>query len=362
MPLEIGGDGVELAEEEALAGRYVGGEDRTPVRQQREHERERLRGERVRDVPRLNEQSRRLAIASFYIETLEAPPREEWSGADGCRRVRGSSRTPTNSLSRSRRSVVRMEPWSLGLAAGADTVRRLPSIAVSNAEVGIASRAPAKRMKPAVGGSIQAHWHCATSSQSSYAMCTSVWHDSSGVFFVSPASFASRAASTTTPSMIFTFPIGRGLIVLSRSTHEIIFALIFVATLGLGPLPGILALACRSIGFMSKTTAEAMENVDRGPVEAIAATGAGTTARFLFGVVPQVFPIFLGNAIFAFDANVRRAAILGMVGAGGIGLHFSEQMRSYNYGNAGACVLAVVVLVIVGEIISNRIRTKLISG
>ena len=123
------------------------------------------RGERVRDVPRLNEQSRRLAIASFYIETLEAPPREEWSGADGCRRVRGSSRTPTNSLSRSRRSVVRMEPWSLGLAAGADTVRRLPSIAVSNAEVGIASRAPAKRMKPAVGGSIQAHWHCATSSR-----------------------------------------------------------------------------------------------------------------------------------------------------------------------------------------------------
>ncbi len=82
----------------------------------------------------------------------------------------------------------------------------------------------------------------------------------------------------------------------------------------------------------------------------------------MFCVVPQVFPIFLGNAIFAFDANVRRAAILGMVGAGGIGLHFSEQMKSYNYGNAGACVLAVVVLVIVGEIVSNRIRTKLISG
>ena len=170
------------------------------------------------------------------------------------------------------------------------------------------------------------------------------------------------ASSTTTPSMIFTFPIGRGLIVLSRSTHEIIFALIFVACLGLGPLPGIIALACRSVGFMSKTTAEAMENTDRGPIEAIVATGAGQTARFLFGVVPQVFPIFLGNAIFAFDANVRRAAILGMVGAGGIGLHFSEQMKSYNYGNAGACVLAVVILVIVGEIISNRIRTKLISG
>ncbi len=170
------------------------------------------------------------------------------------------------------------------------------------------------------------------------------------------------AATTTTPSMLLTFPLGRALIVLSRSTHEIIFALIFVSALGLGPLPGILALGCRSVGFMSKTTAEAIENVNRGPIEAIASTGAGGAARFLFAVVPQVFPAFLGNAIFQFDINIRRASILGMVGAGGIGLHFSEQMKAYNYGNAGACVLAVVVLVIVGEIVSNRVRTKLISG
>ncbi|HJO74694.1 MAG TPA: phosphonate ABC transporter, permease protein PhnE [Rhodospirillales bacterium] len=170
------------------------------------------------------------------------------------------------------------------------------------------------------------------------------------------------AATTTTPSMLFTFPIGRGLIVLSRSTHEIIFALIFVAALGLGPLPGILAIAFRAVGFMSKTTAEAIENVDRRPVEAIQATGAGLIARFVFAVVPQVLPIFLGNAIFQFDINVRRAAILGMVGAGGIGLHFVEQMKTYNYNNAGACVLAVVVLVVGGEIVSNRLRTKLIAG
>lgn len=169
-------------------------------------------------------------------------------------------------------------------------------------------------------------------------------------------------ATRTTPSMILGFPIGRGIIVLSRSTHELIFALIFVAALGLGPLPGMLALACRSVGFMSKTTAEAIENVSEGPLEALQATGAGKASQFLFGVVPQVTPIFLGNAIFQFDINIRRAAILGMVGAGGIGLHFSEQMKTYNYGNAGACVLAVVVLVIIGEIVSNRLRTRLISG
>lgn len=169
-------------------------------------------------------------------------------------------------------------------------------------------------------------------------------------------------ATRTTPSMLLAFPIGRAVIVVSRSTHEIIFALIFVAALGLGPLPGILALACRSIGFMSKTTAEAIENVDQGPIEAIESTGAGKVAQFLFGIVPQVSPIFLGNAIFQFDINIRRAAILGMVGAGGIGLHFSEQMKTYNYSNAGACVLAVVILVIVGEVLSNRIRTRIIAG
>jgi phosphonate transport system permease protein len=170
------------------------------------------------------------------------------------------------------------------------------------------------------------------------------------------------SATTTTPSMLLAFPVGKAIIVGSRSTHEIIFALIFVAALGLGPLPGILALACRSIGFMSKTSAEAIENIDRRPVEAIVSTGAGAVSRFLFGVVPQVLPIFLGNAIFQFDINIRRAAILGMVGAGGIGLHFSEQMKVYNYDNAGACVLAVVTLVVVGEVISNRLRSKLIAG
>lgn len=170
------------------------------------------------------------------------------------------------------------------------------------------------------------------------------------------------AASNITPHIMLTYPLGRGLIVISRSTHEIIFALVYVAALGLGPLPGILALASRSVGFMAKTTAEAIENIDRRPIEAIEATGAGAIKRFLFGVVPQVLPIFIGNAIFQLDINIRRAAILGMVGAGGIGLYFAEQMKIYEYGNASACVLGVVLLVIVGEIVSNRVRTRLISG
>ena len=168
------------------------------------------------------------------------------------------------------------------------------------------------------------------------------------------------AAKNISPFYPLAYGFGRGVIVLSRSTHEIIFALLFVSALGLGPLPGILALGCRSIGFMAKTTAEAIENVIPGPIEAIAATGAGPIKVFLFGVVPQVFPIWVGNVIFQLDINLRRASILGLVGAGGIGLMFAEKMQMLEYDKAGSVVLGITAMVIVGEYFSNRIRTRLI--
>lgn len=186
------------------------------------------------------------------------------------------------------------------------------------------------------------------------------WGTLLGIIFSIPISYF--AASNITPSRFITYPLGRACIVVFRSTHEIIFALIFVAALGLGPLAGIFALGARCIGFMSKTTAEAIENVRLGPIEAIAATGAHPLARFYYAVVPQILPVFLGNAIFQLDINIRRAAILGMVGAGGIGLTFSQQMQNYEYAKAGTCILAIVIVVIIGEVLSNRIRTKIFTG
>ncbi len=168
------------------------------------------------------------------------------------------------------------------------------------------------------------------------------------------------AAKNITPFYPLVYIFGRGIIVLSRSTHQIIFALLFVSALGLGPLPGILALGCRSVGFLSKTTEEATENVITGPIEAIEATGAGPIQIFLFGIVPQVFPIWLGNVIFQLDINLRRASILGLVGAGGIGLMFVEKMQLLEYDKAGSVVLGITVMVIVGEYFSNRIRMRLI--
>ncbi len=164
------------------------------------------------------------------------------------------------------------------------------------------------------------------------------------------------AAHNVTPFGPVSYWAGRIVIVLSRSVHELVFALIFVSALGLGALPGIFALAVRSIGFMAKTTAEAIENVELGPIEAIEATGAKRIAIILFAVVPQVFPIFVGNVIFQFDINLRRAAILGMVGAGGIGLIFAEQIMMLAYDRAGTIVLGVVLMVVLGEFVSNRLR------
>ncbi len=170
------------------------------------------------------------------------------------------------------------------------------------------------------------------------------------------------SARNISPLYPVVYLFGRAIIVLSRSTHEFIFALIFVSALGLGPLPGILALGFRSIGFLAKTTSEVIENVDRDPIEAMEATGANSFIVFMFGILPQIYPIVVGNVIFQLDINLRRAAILGMVGAGGIGYVFSEQMQAYEWNNAGTVVLGIALMVIIGEIISNRIRVRLISG
>jgi phosphonate transport system permease protein len=187
-----------------------------------------------------------------------------------------------------------------------------------------------------------------------------LWGTLIGVMLSFPIALIS--AANITPNRFITYPLGRGLIVIFRSTHEIIFALIFVAAVGLGPLAGICALATRCIGFMAKTTAEAIENVQVGPIEGVAATGASPMAQFRYAIIPQVLPIFIGNVIFQIDINIRRAAILGMVGAGGLGLLFSQQIQNYNYGNVGTCILAVVVLVVFGELASKYIRAKLIEG
>jgi phosphonate transport system permease protein len=184
------------------------------------------------------------------------------------------------------------------------------------------------------------------------------WGTILAAFLTLPIAYLS--AQNITPFFPVSYVLGRSIMVLSRSIHELIFALLFVSALGLGAFPGILALACRSVGFLSKTTAEAVENINQDSVEAIKATGANRISVIIYGIIPQVFPIFIGNLVFLAEINLRRAAILGMVGAGGIGFIFEERIMELAYDRAGTIVLGVVIMVILGEYFSNRIRDRLI--
>ena len=157
-----------------------------------------------------------------------------------------------------------------------------------------------------------------------------------------------------------TYGIGRLLMTLSRSVHEIVWGLIFVAAVGLGALAGVLAMGVRSIGFISKTVAEAIEDVNPGPVEAMRAVGANRFQILLFGILPQVIPVFVGNVIFEWDVNIRRSTIMGLVGAGGLGLALHRQMAAYNYGGIATVIIVILLLIIAGEVISYYARKAVI--
>jgi phosphonate transport system permease protein len=158
------------------------------------------------------------------------------------------------------------------------------------------------------------------------------------------------AALNVTPSKAIAYPIGRAIMTLTRSVHEIVWGLIFVSAVGLGALPGIMAVSMRSIGFIAKLTAEAIEDIDPGPLEAIKSTGANGFQVMMFGVIPQVLPVFVGNTVFQWDINIRRATIMGLVGAGGLGLAFHRQLVMYNYGGVTTVIIAILLLIAIGEV------------
>jgi len=147
---------------------------------------------------------------------------------------------------------------------------------------------------------------------------------------------------------------------LSRSIHEIVWALFFVAAVGLGALAGVLALAVRSIGFIAKMSAEAIEDIDPGPVEAIRATGGSDFQVVIYGILPQVLPQVLSVIVFEWEINIRRSAILGLVGAGGLGLVFFRQMNTFNYHGVTSVIVAILMLILLGEVFSYFARKTVI--
>ena len=179
-----------------------------------------------------------------------------------------------------------------------------------------------------------------------------------GVIICIPAAWF--GAQNVTPFKPITYPLARLMMTLSRSIHEIVWALFFVAAVGLGALAGVLALAVRSLGFIAKMSAEAIEDIDPGPVEAIRATGGNTFQVILYGVLPQVLPQILSVIVFEWEINIRRSAVLGLVGAGGLGLVFFRQMNTFNYHGVTSVIIAILVLIFAGEVVSYYARKAVI--
>lgn len=167
-------------------------------------------------------------------------------------------------------------------------------------------------------------------------------------------------AMNITPYKPVTYPLARLMMTLSRSIHEIVWALFFVAVVGLGAMAGVLAIAVRSVGFIAKMTAEAIEDIDYGPVEAIRAVGGSPFQVIVYAILPQVLPQIVSVVIFEWEINIRRSAILGLVGAGGLGLVFFRQMNTFNYHGVTTVILTILLIILLGEAVSYFIRRRMI--
>lgn len=155
------------------------------------------------------------------------------------------------------------------------------------------------------------------------------------------------------------FPVRR-LLDAMRAINELVFALIFIVAVGLGPFAGVLALFVHTAGALGKLFSEAIEAIDPGPVEGIRATGASKLQEVIFGVIPQVIPLWTSFALYRFESNVRSASVLGIVGAGGIGVALYQNFRAFNYQNVCAILIILIVTVSVIDTISARIRNRLV--
>jgi phosphonate transport system permease protein len=145
-----------------------------------------------------------------------------------------------------------------------------------------------------------------------------------------------------------------------RSINEMVFALLFVVAVGLGPFAGVLALWVHTTGVLAKLFSEAVETIDPQPVEGIRATGAHPLAEIVFGVIPQVLPLWISYALYRFESNVRSASVVGMVGAGGIGMVLWDVIRGFQYAQTAAVLIMLVVSVSVIDVLSAQVRKRLI--
>ena len=170
--------------------------------------------------------------------------------------------------------------------------------------------------------------------------------------------FVASANLVRSPTIVF---VTRRTLEVCRTVPEIVFALIFVLAYGLGPLAGVLAIAIHTLGALGKQFAEVVENIDGKPVDGVRAAGGNWTETVRFAVVPQVMSNFASYALLRFEINVRGAAVMGFVGAGGIGQDLIEAVRKFYYTDVSAILLLIIIAVMLIDLGTERIRHRLIG-
>lgn len=172
-----------------------------------------------------------------------------------------------------------------------------------------------------------------------------------------PVSFL--ASRITSPNLAI-YLADRGLLSIVRAIPDILYALIFVAAVGIGPLAGVLALFFFNIGVVAKLLSETIDGVETGPIEATRAAGAGRLQTSRWAVLPQVLPSYVAYSLYTFELNVRASTVLGIVGAGGIGLLLNQQRAYFRYDNLSVIIIELFVMVVAIELLSTWLRRKLI--
>jgi len=175
-----------------------------------------------------------------------------------------------------------------------------------------------------------------------------------GVALSIPIAF--MAARNVAPMPVFY--LGRAIIIVARSFHPVIVAIIFVKAVGFGPFAGVLTLVVYSIGFVAKMLAERIEEIDMGQVEAMRASGAPFLSTLFYAVFPQIMPRQIGLTIYQLDSNLRASAVVGIVGAGGIGATLANAFGRYDYDFALAITIVIVAVILVSEGVSGYIRKR----
>ena len=179
-----------------------------------------------------------------------------------------------------------------------------------------------------------------------------------GLVLATPVAFL--AARNTTPSAAFIRQLALLIIVSSRSINSLIWALLLVALIGPGLLAGIVAIGLRSIGFIGKLLYEAIEEIDARQVEAVSATGASSWQVMDYSVWPQIAPAFAGISVFRWDINIRESTILGLVGAGGIGLQLQSSLSRLAWSEVTVIFIVILATVVVSEWVSAKVRAAII--